>query len=35
MKYVMLVCRDPAIEVAVKHPVAQLGAIDVRPFWQE
>jgi hypothetical protein len=56
MKYLMLVCRDPAIEltpeqraamrdsviawvdemveVAAKHPVAALGAIDVRPLWE-
>jgi hypothetical protein len=25
---------DEAIEVAVKHPVARLGSIDVRPFWE-
>src|SRR3954454_24897822 len=24
---------DEAIEVAGKHPVAQFGTIDVRPFW--
>ena len=26
---------DEAIEVAVKHPVARFGSLDVRPFWQE
>jgi len=26
---------DEAIEVASKHPVAQYGAIEVRPFWTE
>ena len=25
---------DEALEVAAKHPVAALGAIDVRPFWE-
>jgi hypothetical protein len=25
---------DEAIEVAAKHPVAQLGMIEVRPFWR-
>jgi hypothetical protein len=26
---------DPeAIEVASKHPVARIGTIEVRPFWQ-
>jgi len=24
---------DEAIEVASKHPVARVGAIEVRPFW--
>lgn len=24
---------DEAIEVAGKHPVARIGALDVRPFW--
>ncbi len=26
---------DEAIEIASKHPVAQSGMIDVRPFWTE
>jgi len=26
---------DEAIEVASKHPVAAIGAIEVRPFWTE
>lgn len=25
---------DEAIEVAAKHPVAQFGSIEVRPFWR-
>jgi len=25
---------DEALEVAAKHPVAALGAVDVRPFWE-
>lgn len=25
---------DEAIEVASKHPAAQFGAIEVRPFWE-
>jgi len=25
---------DEALEVAAKHPVAALGAIDVRSFWE-
>jgi hypothetical protein len=25
---------DEAIKVAAKHPVAEFGAIEVRPFWQ-
>jgi hypothetical protein len=25
---------DEAIEVASKHPVAEFGCIEVRPFWQ-
>jgi hypothetical protein len=24
---------DEAIEIASKHPVARVGAIEVRPFW--
>ncbi len=32
----ILECADAAeaIEVASKHPVARLGTIEVRPFWQ-
>jgi hypothetical protein len=26
---------DEAIEVAGKHPVARIGALDVRPFWTD
>ena len=26
---------DEAIEVAGKHPVARIGAIEVRPFWED
>ena len=26
---------DEAIEVASKHPVAKVGFIEVRPFWQD
>ncbi|MBV9379705.1 MAG: hypothetical protein JOY82_08430 [Streptosporangiaceae bacterium] len=26
---------DEAIEVAAKHPVARIGTIEVRPFWEE
>ena len=26
---------DEAIEVAAKHPVAQSGLVEVRPFWDE
>jgi hypothetical protein len=26
---------DEAIEVASKHPVAAIGALEIRPFWQE
>jgi hypothetical protein len=26
---------DEAIEVAAKHPMAQFGLIEVRPFWEE
>jgi hypothetical protein len=26
---------DEAIEVASKHPVAGIGTVEVRPFWQE
>ena len=25
---------DEALEVVAKHPVARIGAIDVRPFWE-
>jgi len=25
---------DEAIQVAAKHPMAKVGAIEVRPFWQ-
>ncbi len=25
---------DEAIEVASKHPVAEFGAIEVRPIWE-
>jgi len=25
---------DEALEVAAKHPVAALGAVDVRSFWE-
>ena len=30
-------CRDldEAIEVASKHPVAKIGFLEVRPFWQD
>jgi hypothetical protein len=35
--YDILECSDldEAIEVASKHPVARIGVIEVRPFWQE
>ncbi len=26
---------DEAIEVAGKHPVARIGSIEVRPFWED
>ena len=26
---------DEAIEVAAKHPVARIGTLEVRPFWQD
>ncbi len=26
---------DEALEVASKHPVAAVGAIEVRPFWED
>jgi hypothetical protein len=26
---------DEALEVASKHPVAKIGTIEVRPFWQQ
>jgi hypothetical protein len=26
---------DEAVEIASKHPIARLGMIEVRPFWQE
>ena len=26
---------DEAIEVASRHPVARIGTVEVRPFWQE
>jgi hypothetical protein len=26
---------DEAIEVAGKHPVARIGTLEVRPFWQD
>jgi len=26
---------DEAIEVDGKHPVARIGALDVRPFWTD
>ncbi len=26
---------DEAIEVASKHPVAGIGSVEVRPFWEE
>jgi len=26
---------DEAIEVASKHPIATIGTVEVRPFWQE
>jgi hypothetical protein len=26
---------DEAVEIASKHPVARVGAIEVRPFWSE
>lgn len=26
---------DEAVEVASKHPVARIGMIEVRPFWEE
>lgn len=25
---------EQALEIAARHPVAEFGAIDVRPFWQ-
>jgi hypothetical protein len=33
--YDLLECADldEALEVAAKHPVARIGAIEVRPFW--
>jgi hypothetical protein len=35
MKYLMLVCRDPAIEMSPEQRSAMRdGAIDVRPFWE-
>ena len=35
--YDILECADldEAIEVAGKHPVAKIGAIEVRPFWED
>jgi hypothetical protein len=35
--YDLLECADldEAIEVAAKHPVAEFGIIEVRPFWVE
>lgn len=35
--YDLLECADldEAIEVASKHPVARIGALDIRPFWTE
>ena len=34
--YDVIECADleEAIEVAAKHPMAKIGAIEVRPFWQ-
>jgi hypothetical protein len=34
--YDLLECADldEAIEVAAKHPMARLGAIEIRPLWQ-
>jgi hypothetical protein len=34
--YDILECADleEAVEVAAKHPMAKLGAIDLRPVWQ-
>jgi hypothetical protein len=26
---------DEALEIASKHPVAKIGTIEVRPFWQQ
>ncbi len=26
---------DEAVELAARHPVATVGAIEVRPFWSE
>ena len=26
---------DEAIEVASRHPVARIGTVELRPFWQE
>jgi hypothetical protein len=26
---------DEAVEIASKHPVARVGAIEVRPFWSQ
>jgi hypothetical protein len=35
--YDVLECADlgEAIEIAARHPVATVGAIEVRPFWSE
>ena len=35
--YDVLDCADlaEAVEIAVEHPVARFGAIEVRPFWSE
>jgi hypothetical protein len=35
--YDVLDCADQAeaVEIASKHPMARLGAIEVRPFWSE
>ena len=35
--YDVLDCADlnEAIEIASKHPVARVGAIEVRPFWSQ
>ena len=26
---------EQAVQIAARHPVAEFGAIDVRPFWEE